>query len=244
QRFDIADRGRPGDRWLIETVRWAWRTKILTHIDTDLRLRLWQAAEEEAVKVFAGNLRDLLLAAPAGTRATMGLDPGFRTGVKVAVVDATGKVVATTAIFPHEPQKRRDDSIATRAELAPPHSVDLVAIGNGTASREPDRLTADLMKRHPDLKLTKAVVSEAGASVYSASAYASQELPELDVSLRGAVSIARRLQDPLAELVKIDPKSIGVGQYQHDVSEVKLSRSLDAVVEDCVNAVGVDVNTA
>lgn len=243
-RFGIVAQGRPGDAWLAETVRWAWRTKILVHLDIDLRLRLWQAAEEEAVKVFAGNLRDLLLAAPAGTRATMGLDPGFRTGVKVAVVDATGKVVATTAIFPHEPQKRWDDSIATLAALAQAHNVDLVAIGNGTASRETDRLAAELMKRHPELKLTKAVVSEAGASVYSASAFASQELPELDVSLRGAVSIARRLQDPLAELVKIDPKSIGVGQYQHDLSESKLSRSLDAVVEDCVNAVGVDLNTA
>ena len=244
RRFGVADQGRPADRWLAETVRWAWRTKILVHLDIDLRLRLWQAAEEEAVKVFAGNLRDLLLAAPAGTRATMGLDPGFRTGVKVAVVDATGKVVATTAIFPHEPQKRWDEAVATLAELAKAHGVDLVAIGNGTASRETDKLAAELMKRHPDLKLTKAVVSEAGASVYSASAFASQELPELDVSLRGAVSIARRLQDPLAELVKIDPKSIGVGQYQHDLSETKLSRSLDAVVEDCVNAVGVDLNTA
>lgn len=243
-RFGVVAQGRPGDAWLGETVRWAWRTKILVHLDIDLRLRLWQAAEEESVKVFAGNLRDLLLAAPAGTRATMGLDPGFRTGVKVAVVDATGKVVATTAIFPHEPQKRWDDSVATLAELAKTHAVDLVAIGNGTASRETDKLAAELMKLHPDLKLTKAVVSEAGASVYSASAFASQELPELDVSLRGAVSIARRLQDPLAELVKIDPKSIGVGQYQHDLSETKLSRSLDAVVEDCVNAVGVDLNTA
>lgn len=243
-RFGIVAQGRPGDAWLVETVRWAWRTKILVHLDIDLRLRLWQAAEEESVKVFAGNLRDLLLAAPAGTRATMGLDPGFRTGVKVAVVDATGKVVATTAIFPHEPQKRWDESIATLAELAKAHNVDLVAIGNGTASRETDKLAAELMKRHPELTLTKAVVSEAGASVYSASAFASQELPELDVSLRGAVSIARRLQDPLAELVKIDPKSIGVGQYQHDLSETKLSRSLDAVVEDCVNAVGVDLNTA
>ncbi|WP_342241417.1 Tex family protein [Inquilinus sp. OTU3971] len=243
-RFGVVAQGRPGDAWLGETVRWAWRTKILVHLDIDLRLRLWQAAEEEAVKVFAGNLRDLLLAAPAGTRATMGLDPGFRTGVKVAVVDATGKVVATTAIFPHEPQKRWDESIATLAELAKTHAVDLIAIGNGTASRETDKLAAELMKRHPELKLTKAVVSEAGASVYSASAFASQELPELDVSLRGAVSIARRLQDPLAELVKIDPKSIGVGQYQHDLSETKLSRSLDAVVEDCVNAVGVDLNTA
>jgi uncharacterized protein len=243
-RFGIADRGRKGDKWLLDTVRWAWRTKILVHIDTDLRLRLWQAAEEEAVRVFAGNLRDLLLAAPAGPRSTMGLDPGFRTGVKVAVVDATGKVVATRAIFPHEPQRRWDEGVATLAKLAAAHKVELVAIGNGTASRETDKLAGDLMKRHPELGLTKIVVSEAGASVYSASAYASEELPGLDVTLRGAVSIARRLQDPLAELVKIEPKSIGVGQYQHDLSEHKLSRSLGAVVEDCVNAVGVDVNTA
>ncbi|MBS7699222.1 MULTISPECIES: Tex family protein [unclassified Chelatococcus] len=243
-RFGIADQGRPGDRWLAETVRWAWRTKILVHISVDLRGRLWQAAEDEAVKVFAGNLRDLLLAAPAGTRATMGLDPGFRTGVKVAVVDATSRVVATATIYPHEPQRRWDEAIATLAALAARHKVELVAIGNGTASRETDKLAAELIQRYPDLKLTKVMVSEAGASVYSASAFASQELPDLDVSLRGAVSIARRLQDPLAELVKIDPKSIGVGQYQHDLSESKLSRSLDAVVEDCVNAVGVDVNTA
>ncbi len=244
QRFGIADRGRPGDRWLLDTVRWAWRTKILIHIDTDLRLRLWQIAEEEAVKVFAGNLRDLLLAAPAGPRPTMGLDPGFRTGVKVAVVDGTGKIVATSAIFPHEPQRRWDEALATLAKLAREHKVELIAIGNGTASRETDKLAAELIRRNAELKLTKIVVSEAGASVYSASAYASQELPDLDVTLRGAASIARRLQDPLAELVKIDPKSIGVGQYQHDLSEFQLSRSLDAVVEDCVNAVGVDVNTA
>ena len=242
--FGIADRGRPGDRWLIETVRWAWRTKILTHIQLDLRMRLWQVAEEEAVKVFAGNLRDLLLAAPAGARPTMGLDPGFRTGVKVAVVGGTGKVVAVATIYPHEPQRRWQEAIAILAKLACEHKVELVAIGNGTASRETDRLAADLMQRHAELSLTKVVVSEAGASVYSASAYAAQELPDLDVSLRGAVSIARRLQDPLAELVKIDPKSIGVGQYQHDLDEAKLSRSLDAVVEDCVNAVGVDANTA
>lgn len=244
QHFGIADQGRPGDRWLLDTVRWAWRTRILVRLDIDLRSRLWQEAEDEAVRVFAANLRDLLLAAPAGTRPTIGLDPGLRTGVKVAVVDGTGKVVDTATIYPHEPQKRWDESIAVLAALAQKHRVELVAIGNGTASRETDRLAADLIKRHPELKLTKVMVSEAGASVYSASAYASQELPDLDVSLRGAVSIARRLQDPLAELVKIDPKSIGVGQYQHDVSEVKLSRSLDAVVEDCVNAVGVDVNTA
>ncbi|MEU8548785.1 Tex family protein [Streptomyces roseoverticillatus] len=244
RRFGVADRGRPADKWLGDTVRWAWRTRILVHLGIDLRLRLRQAAEDEAVRVFAANLRDLLLAAPAGTRATMGLDPGFRTGVKVAVVDATGKVAASETIYPHVPQNKWDASLATLARLAREHGVELVAIGNGTASRETDRLAADLITRHPELKLTKVMVSEAGASVYSASAFASQELPGLDVSLRGAVSIARRLQDPLAELVKIDPKSIGVGQYQHDLSEVKLSRSLDAVVEDCVNGVGVDVNTA
>ncbi|MCX5213744.1 RNA-binding transcriptional accessory protein [Kitasatospora sp. NBC_00240] len=243
-RFGVADHGRPGDKWLGDTVRWAWRTRILVRLGIDLRTRLRQEAEDEAVRVFAANLRDLLLAAPAGTRATMGLDPGFRTGVKVAVVDATGKVVAFDTIYPHQPANKWDASIATLAALAKKHDVDLVAIGNGTASRETDKLAEDLIKRHPELKLTKAMVSEAGASVYSASAYASQELPDLNVSIRGAVSIARRLQDPLAELVKIDPKSIGVGQYQHDLSELKLSRSLDAVVEDCVNAVGVDVNTA
>ncbi|MBW6439717.1 RNA-binding transcriptional accessory protein [Actinoplanes hulinensis] len=243
-RNGVSDHGRPGDRWLVDTVRWAWRTRILIHLGADLRVRLREAAEDEAVRVFAANLRDLLLAAPAGTRATMGLDPGFRTGVKVAVVDATGKVVATDTIYPHVPQNKWDESIHRLAALASKHDVELIAIGNGTASRETDRLATELIKRHPDAKLTKVVVSEAGASVYSASAYASQELPGLDVSLRGAVSIARRLQDPLAELVKIDPKSIGVGQYQHDISEVKLARSLDAVVEDCVNGVGVDINTA
>ncbi|GAB3174265.1 Tex family protein [Streptomyces incanus] len=243
-RFGIGDRGRPADKWLLDTVRWAWRTRILVHLGIDLRLRLRTAAEDEAVRVFATNLRDLLLAAPAGTRATLGLDPGFRTGVKVAVVDATGKVVATDVIHPHVPANRWDESIAKLARLAKEHAVELIAIGNGTASRETDRLAGDLITRHPELNLTKVMVSEAGASVYSASAFASQELPDMDVSLRGAVSIARRLQDPLAELVKIDPKSIGVGQYQHDLSEVKLSRSLDAVVEDCVNGVGVDVNTA
>ncbi|HKN98295.1 MAG TPA: Tex family protein, partial [Pseudonocardiaceae bacterium] len=243
-RFGIADRGRPADRWLADTVRWAWRTRILVRLGIDLRTRLWQAAEDEAVRVFATNLRDLLLAAPAGARTTMGLDPGFRTGVKVAVVDATGKVVATDTIYPHQPQNRWDDALVSLAKLASAHRVELIAIGNGTASRETDKLAADLIRLRPELKLTKVVVSEAGASVYSASAYAAQELPGMDVSLRGAVSIARRLQDPLAELVKIDPKSIGVGQYQHDLAEAKLSRSLDAVVEDCVNAVGVDVNTA
>ncbi|MFE7890100.1 Tex family protein [Streptomyces sp. NPDC057412] len=243
-RFRIADRGRPADKWLLDTVRWAWRTRVLVHLGIDLRLRLRTAAEDEAVGVFAANLRDLLLAAPAGTRATLGLDPGFRTGVKVAVVDATGKVVATDVIHPHVPANRWDEAIAKLARLAKEHAVELIAIGNGTASRETDKLAGELITQHPELKLTKVMVSEAGASVYSASAFASQELPDMDVSLRGAVSIARRLQDPLAELVKIDPKSIGVGQYQHDLSEVKLSRSLDAVVEDCVNGVGVDVNTA
>ncbi|MCA1221608.1 Tex family protein [Streptomyces sp. 8L] len=244
RRFGIADRGRPADKWLADTVRWAWRTRVLVHLGIDLRLRLRTAAEDEAVRVFASNLRDLLLAAPAGTRATLGLDPGFRTGVKVAVVDATGKVVATDTIYPHVPANKWDAALATLAKLAKEHAVELIAIGNGTASRETDKLAEQLIAGHPELKLTRVMVSEAGASVYSASAFASQELPGMDVSLRGAVSIARRLQDPLAELVKIDPKSIGVGQYQHDLSEVKLSRSLDAVVEDCVNGVGVDVNTA
>ena len=242
--FGISDQGRPGDKWLADTVRWAWRTKITIMLSIDLRLRLWTAAEEEAVRVFASNLRDLLLAAPAGTRPTLGLDPGFRSGVKVAVVDATGKVVATSTIYPHEPQRRWDEALAVLARLVREHKVELIAIGNGTASRETDKLAIEVVKGLPDLKLQKIVVSEAGASVYSASAYASEELPGLDVTLRGAVSIARRLQDPLAELVKIDPKSIGVGQYQHDLSEFKLSRSLDAVVEDCVNGVGVDLNTA
>jgi uncharacterized protein len=244
QRFAISDQGRPGDRWLMETVRWAWRTRIQMHLGIDLRMRLWTSAETEAVRVFASNLRDLLLAAPAGARVTMGLDPGFRSGVKVAVVDATGKVVTTTAVYPHEPQKRWDEALATLAKLAVAHRVDLIAIGNGTASRETDKLAMELVKLLPDLKMSKIVVSEAGASVYSASAFASEELPELDVTMRGAVSIARRLQDPLAELVKIDPKAIGVGQYQHDLGETKLARSLDAVVEDCVNAVGVDANTS
>jgi protein Tex len=243
-RFGVSDQERPADRWLLDSVRWAWRTRLLTHLGIDLRMRLFQAAEDEAVRVFAANLRDLLLAAPAGSRSTMGLDPGFRTGVKVAVVDSTGKVVATDTIYPHVPANKWNESLATLARLAAAHNVELIAIGNGTASRETDKLAADLIKAKPELKLTKVVVSEAGASVYSASAYASAELPGMDVSLRGAVSIARRLQDPLAELVKIDPKSIGVGQYQHDLAEIKLSRSLDAVVEDCVNAVGVDVNTA
>jgi uncharacterized protein len=244
QRFAISDQRRPGDRWLLETVRWAWRTRIQVHLNLDLRMRLWTQAETEAVRVFASNLRDLLLAAPAGARVTMGLDPGYRSGVKVAVVDATGKVVATTTIYPHEPQRQWDAALAILGKLAVAHRVDLIAIGNGTASRETDKMATELVKLLPDLKMSKIVVSEAGASVYSASAFASEELPELDVTLRGAVSIARRLQDPLAELVKIEPKAIGVGQYQHDLGETKLARSLDAVVEDCVNAVGVDANTA
>ena len=244
ERFGIGDQGRPGDMWLNAAVHWAWRTRILVHLSVDIRVRLWQTAEDEAVRVFAANLRDLLLAAPAGARTTIGLDPGFRTGVKVAVTDKTGKALGTATIYPHEPHRRWDEAVDVLAKLAKAHHADLIAIGNGTASRETDRLAADLIKRHPGLNLTKVVVSEAGASVYSASAYASAELPGMDVSLRGAVSIARRLQDPLAELVKIDPKSIGVGQYQHDVAEGKLSHSLDAVVEDCVNAVGVDLNTA
>lgn len=244
KRFGIADLKRAGDRWLIDTVRWAWRTKIQVHLNIDLRMRLWNSAETEAVRVFASNLRDLLLAAPAGTRVTMGLDPGYRTGVKVAVVDATGKVVDTAVIYPHEPQRQWNESLAILGKLALKHRVELIAIGNGTASRETDKLAADLVKGLAELKMNKIVVSEAGASVYSASAFASEELPGLDVTLRGAVSIARRLQDPLAELVKIEPKAIGVGQYQHDLGQAKLAKSLDAVVEDCVNAVGVDVNTA
>lgn len=243
-RFGISQQGRPADKWLSDTVRWTWRVKVFMHLETELMTSLRERAEIEAINVFARNLKDLLLAAPAGPRATMGLDPGLRTGVKVAVVDVTGKVVDTTAIFPHQPRNDWEGSLHTLAQLARKHNVALISIGNGTASRETDKLAQDLIKRHPELALTKIVVSEAGASVYSASEFASRELPELDVSLRGAVSIARRLQDPLAELVKIDPKSIGVGQYQHDVSQTQLARSLDAVVEDCVNAVGVDVNTA
>jgi uncharacterized protein len=242
--FGIRDQGRPGDAFLMETVRRAWRTRLKPALDTDLRARLWAVAEAGAVTVFAGNLRDLLLAAPAGARPTLGLDPGFRTGVKVAVVDATGKVVATDTIYPHEPRRDWNGALIALAKLCRAHKVELVAIGNGTASRETDKLAAELIAKQPELRLTKVMVSEAGASVYSASAYASAELPELDVSIRGAVSIARRLQDPLAELVKIEPKAIGVGQYQHDLAEGKLARSLDAVVEDCVNGVGVDVNTA
>ncbi len=240
----ISDRGRAADRWLADTVRWCWKLKLGPHLETDLMGELRERAEDEAIKVFARNLHDLLLAAPAGPKAVIGLDPGIRTGVKVAVVDRTGKLVETTTIYPHQPRNDWEGSLAVLAALALRHQPELISIGNGTASRETDRLAGDLLKRHPELKLTKVMVSEAGASVYSASEVAALEFPELDVSLRGAVSIARRLQDPLAELVKIEPKSIGVGQYQHDVGPQKLARSLDAVVEDCVNAVGVDLNTA
>lgn len=243
-RWNIHATSAAVERWLADTVRWAWKVKIFTHLDTDLKGRLREQAEEEAIRVFARNLHDLLLAAPAGQRATIGLDPGLRTGVKVAVVDSTGKLVDTATIYPHAPQNRWDDAIHTLAGLCKKHKTELVAIGNGTASRETDKLAEEIMARYPELGLHKIMVSEAGASVYSASEFAANEFPDLDVSLRGAVSIARRLQDPLAELVKIEPKAIGVGQYQHDVSQSKLSKALDAVVEDCVNAVGVDVNTA
>lgn len=240
----IAERGRAADSWLRNAVRLAWRARIHMHLLLDLFNQAREKAETEAIEIFGRNLKDLLLAAPAGPKAVLGLDPGLRTGVKVAVVDATGKLVATDTIYPHEPKRQWEASIATLAALCRAHRVALIAIGNGTASRETDRLAGDLIKRHPELALQKLVVSEAGASVYSASELAAKEFPHLDVSLRGAVSIARRLQDPLAELVKIEPKSIGVGQYQHDVDQYRLARRLDAVVEDCVNAVGVDVNTA
>lgn len=235
---------RPADKWLQGVVSWTWKIKLSLQMETELIGRIRESAEEEAIKVFAMNLKDLLMAAPAGMRCTMGLDPGIRTGVKVAVVDATGKLVDTATIYPFEPKRQVDQSLKTLSELCQKHKVELISIGNGTASRETDRLVSDLFERYPATKAQKIVVSEAGASVYSASELASLEFPDLDVSLRGAVSIARRLQDPLAELVKIDPKSIGVGQYQHDVGQSQLARRLDAVVEDCVNAVGVDVNTA
>lgn len=244
RHFGIEDQKRPADTWLKEVVRWTWRVKLLTHIETELMTRLREAAEAEAIKVFAGNLKDLLLAAPAGPRATLGLDPGLRTGVKVAVVDHTGKLLDHSTIYPHAPKNQWRESLAVLAALVSKYNVDLISIGNGTASRETDKLAGDLVKLIKDRKVSKIMVSEAGASVYSASELAAKEFPDLDVSIRGAVSIARRLQDPLAELVKIDPKSIGVGQYQHDVSQTQLARSLEAVVEDCVNAVGVDVNTA
>ncbi|MAA87126.1 MAG: RNA-binding transcriptional accessory protein [Haliea sp.] len=242
--WSIRDAGRAADRWLADTVRWTWRVKLLTHLQTDLLTQLRERAEQEAIGVFARNLKDLLLAAPAGAHATIGLDPGLRTGVKLAVVDATGKVLDHGALFPHPPQKRARDASAELLRLIQQHNVELIAIGNGTASRETDKFVGELLQAHPDLNCRKVMVNESGASIYSASEFAAREFPDLDVTIRGAVSIARRLQDPLAELVKIDPKSIGVGQYQHDVSQVQLARQLDAVVEDCVNAVGVDVNTA
>lgn len=240
----IKNLGRPADVWLAGVVRWCWRVKCLASVEGDLLTRLRERAETEAIGVFGTNLKDLLLAAPAGHKGVIGLDPGIRTGVKVAVISDTGAVLDTTVIYPHEPRRDWEGSIHTLAQMARKYGSKLISIGNGTASRETDKLAGDLISRHPELGLTKIVVSEAGASVYSASAAAAAELPDLDVSYRGAVSIARRLQDPLAELVKIDPKAIGVGQYQHDVNQSELARKLDAVVEDCVNAVGVDVNTA
>ena len=243
-RWDIQDKGRAADKWLSDVVRWTWRVKLATQIETDLMAQVREAAEAEAINVFAANLKDLLLLAPAGPRPTLGLDPGLRTGVKVAVIDGTGEVSDHGAIYPHAPKNQWDRSIEQMAAWCRKYRIELVAIGNGTASRETEKLVADLSKRYPELKLARIIVSESGASIYSASEFASRELPDLDVTIRGAVSIARRLQDPLAELVKIEPKSIGVGQYQHDVSQVQLSRSLDAVVEDCVNGVGADLNTA
>ena len=246
--FGIEDRGRPADKWLAEVCQWTWRVRAHSHISTELLMQLREAAEAEAIKIFGRNLHELLLAAPAGPKAVLGLDPGIRTGCKVAVVDATGKLLETATIYPHQPRNNWQGSLATLARMTVQHDVELISIGNGTASRETDKLAAEVIKlvasKMPERKLNKIVVSEAGASVYSASVFAAAEFPELDVSLRGAVSIARRLQDPLAELVKIEPKSIGVGQYQHDVNQRALARSLDATVEDCVNAVGVDVNTA
>ncbi len=247
-RFGIENRGRRADKWLNDVCYWAWRVKVHLHLSTELLLQVREAAEAEAIKIFGRNLHELLLAAPAGPKAVLGLDPGIRTGCKVAVVDATGKLLDTATIYPHQPRNDWQGALATLVELVIRHGVELISIGNGTASRETDKLAVEVIKmvaeRKPEQKLAKIVVSEAGASVYSASAFAAAEFPALDVSLRGAVSIARRLQDPLAELVKIDPKSIGVGQYQHDVNQRALARSLDATVEDCVNAVGVDVNTA
>lgn len=244
KRWGVSDQARPADKWLCQVVSWAWRIKILLHISSDLMYNLKEKAEAEAIRVFSMNLKDLLLAAPAGAKATLGLDPGLRSGVKIGVVDKTGQYLDQGTIYPHAPKNQWDASIAEIALLAKKHNVELLAIGNGTASRETDKLAADLIQRHPELKLTKVMVNEAGASVYSASEFAAKEFPDLDVTIRGAVSIARRLQDPLAELVKIEPKSIGVGQYQHDVNQFQLSRSLDTVIEDCVNDVGVDLNMA
>lgn len=242
--FGVMNKNRPADKWLVETVNWTWKIKLFLKLELELMMKLRELADAEAINVFANNLRNLLMTSPAGSRVTLGLDPGLRTGVKVVVIDGTGKFLIHTSIFPHAPRNDWDSSISVLAKLCKQFNVELVSIGNGTASRETDRLVMELKKRHPELKLTSIVISEAGASVYSASELAAREFPELDVSYRGAVSIARRLQDPLAELVKIDPKSIGVGQYQHDVNQTKLSRSLQSVMEDCVNAVGVDVNTA
>jgi protein Tex len=243
-RAGIENKGRPADAWLVETVRCTWKLKLMPHLELGVEQRLRDAAEAEAIRVFGRNLHDLLLAAPAGQRITMGLDPGIRTGVKVAVVDGTGKLLETATVYPHQPRNDWDGTLRTLAALCATHHVQLISIGNGTASRETDKLVGDLLARHPELSLVRAVVSEAGASVYSASELGAREFPNLDVSLRGAVSIARRLQDPLAELVRIEPRAIGVGQYQHDVSQVQLARKLDTIVEDCVNAVGADVNTA
>lgn len=245
KQFGISDQSRAADKWLAEVVRWTWRVKLYTALETELLGRLREQAELTAIEVFAANLKDLLLAAPAGQKVTLAIDPGQRTGCKIAVIDATGQFVDHTAIYPHAPQNRWDESLAVLAKLVKQHGVELIAVGNGTASRETDKLAGELLKAlAPAHRLSKVMVSEAGASVYSASEYASREMPDLDVTVRGAVSIGRRLQDPLAELVKIEPKSIGVGQYQHDVSQVQLSRSLEVVIEDCVNAVGVDLNTA
>lgn len=244
QHVGIKNENRAADKWLTEVVKWTWRIKLLTHLETELIGQLRERAEEDAIKVFADNLKDLLLAAPAGPKVTIGLDPGLRTGVKVAVVDATGKVLDHCAIFPTPPQNRIADSEAVLFALIKKHNVALIAIGNGTGSRETDKFVGDLLKKHSLSNVQKVIVNEAGASVYSASELAAKEFPDLDVTIRGAVSIARRLQDPLSELVKIEPKSIGVGQYQHDVNQSHLARSLDAVIEDCVNSVGVDLNTA
>lgn len=244
ENFGTENTGRPADKWLSEVVTWTWRIKLIYRLETDLLGQLREQSDDEAIRVFTENMKAILLAPPAGNKVTLGLDPGLRTGVKVCVVDRTGKFLEDTAIYPHAPKNQWDESIAVLAKLAKKHDVELIAIGNGTASRETDKLAGDLIKRHKELKLDKAMVNEAGASVYSASDIAREEFPDLDVTVRGAISIARRLQDPLAELVKLDPKSIGVGQYQHDVSQFKLGQSLNAVVEDCVNAVGVDVNMA
>jgi uncharacterized protein len=244
EHFNIRDDGRPADAWLLETVRWAWKTRLVAHVELELMTRVREEAERDAIRVFAGNLHDLLLAAPAGPRRTMGLDPGLRNGVKVAVIDEAGNVVETTIVYPHQPRNEWDAAIAVLADLVTRHQVELVSIGNGTASRETDKLVSETMKRHPELRVNKVVVSEAGASVYAASAVGARELPDLDVAVRAAVSIARRLQDPLVEMVKIEPRAIGVGQYQHDVSQAHLARALNATIEDCVNAVGVNLNTA